>query len=147
MKATLTNIKTGEKIPVTARTVRPGRQPVWVDDAGVAYFEVGCSGAPLYTVEAEPTIDEVRRQVRKATWDNPQARRQLARRIGERLRDEREKRRITHEQLEQLTGISATRIAKYEDGTYSGHFFDHAAAINATMAAAIGCKLDITPAG
>lgn len=145
MKAIITNIVTGEKIPVTARTNHPDshynrhNRPVWVDDDGQAYFEVGQSGAPLYTVEVLPSDDDWRRERRAAVWQNPTAAAAVRTRLGARLRDERERRGITLEQLEQATGIKAGKLRHYEAGKYMPGVVETNAIANA-----IGCKLDIT---
>lgn len=59
MKAVLKNLVTGETIPVHATTDHPDShygRPVWVDDNGTAYAEVGVP-TPFYAV-VEGSITE-----------------------------------------------------------------------------------------
>lgn len=98
-KATLTSTINGESVEVYATTEHSASSygmPVWVDDDGQAYCQVGFE-APFYELEEAE--------------DNTT--------IADRLKEAREKKGITLRELSELTGINTSNISRIERGEVS----------------------------
>lgn len=83
--------------------------------------------------------DQQRKQTRDQGYLTDDYRRQVALSIGQQLARQREQAAMTPEQIEQATGIKASRIRAYERGDYPPKSVTELSAI----AEAIGCTIRI----
>lgn len=81
--------------------------------------------------------DQQRKQTRDQGYLTDDYRRQVALSIGQQLAQQREQAGMTPEQIEQATGIKASRIRAHERGDYPPKTVTELAAI----AEAIGCTI------
>lgn len=124
MKAVLIDNKTGERIVVRSTTRHPKSRhgvPVWVDQDGIAYCEVG-KPSSAYTLEISDE-DNIRLH------------------IGTMFAHARRRKQMTIRKLESLTGISRTNIGEIETGEYNVSID-----ILAKLCRAVGAEIIIKPA-
>lgn len=120
-RARITNLVSGVAVDCHATTDHPdshyGRE-VWVDELGIAYFDVGAT-LPYYHVK-EYTPEQC------AAMD-----------LGERIAAIRMQRGMQQRQLAELAGITIANMSRIEGGKYSVGLH-----VLARLAAALGCRLD-----
>lgn len=118
-RATLTSTLNGKSVEVHATTEHSASSygmPVWVDDEGKAYCQVGFE-APFYEL-AEAEDNET---------------------IADKLKGAREKKGMTLRELSELTGINTSNISRIERGEVSPYLDTLQ-----TLCKALGLKLTIS---